>query len=62
LEKDVITNLAQKMDSESQPKEYNLKDVEPYNESDMYKRHCDMLVSFGEQSDSFTKPKDVEKG
>ena len=26
--------------------EYNLKDIEPYNQADMYMLHCDMLVKF----------------
>ena len=44
LEKDVLANLAQQIDAVEEIKDFNLKEIEPYNEADMYTKHCDMLV------------------
>ena len=38
--------------------DYNLKDIEPYNQADMYMLHCDMLIKFANIDDqSLTAPK-----
>jgi len=38
--------------------DYNLKDIEPYNQADMYMLHCDMLIKFANIDDqSPTAPK-----
>jgi small-conductance mechanosensitive channel len=31
--------------------DYNLKDIEPYNQADMYMLHCDMLIKFANIED-----------
>jgi len=31
--------------------DYNLKDIEPYNQADMYMLHCDMLIKFANIDD-----------
>jgi hypothetical protein len=36
LEKDVLVNLASNAGSDLETKKYDLKEVEPYNEADMY--------------------------
>ena len=37
----------------------DLKEIEPYNQADMYVQHCDMLISFGNAADR--PPKDKKR-
>lgn len=55
----MLAKYSHRTEAISKVSEYNLKEVEPYNEADMYLKHCDMLVQFGENQDSKKPKKDI---
>ena len=54
LEKDFLFQFGKKVESVT-----DLKEIEPYNQADMYVQHCDMLISFGNAADR--PPKDKKR-
>jgi len=41
LEKEYLFEIGKKFE-----KVQDLKEIEPYNQADMYQKHCDMLINF----------------
>ena len=45
-------SLTRQFDNETK---YDLKEVQPYNQADMYLHHCDMLIKFANIDDEIPR-------